>query len=108
MKSIVVYLLHHFGTKFKSELMIEASKESRADFISTCVVLAILILSFFENYIPDFINIDKIGSLGMSIYVFYTSIKMIISNSCLYTLKVSWRMKIKILNLILIFPSKYI
>ena len=80
LKSIVVYLLHHFGTKFKSELMIEASKESRADFISTCVVLAILILSFFENYIPDFINIDKIGSLGMSIYVFYTSIKMIISN----------------------------
>lgn len=80
LKMIVIKLLKKYGKKFKSELMIEASKESKADFISTCVVLAILILSFFEEYIPDFINIDKIGSLGMSIYVFYTSIKMMISN----------------------------
>ena len=80
LKTIVIKLLQHYGKEFKSELMIESSKESKADFISTCVVLVILILSFFEEYIPDFINIDKIGSLGMSIYVFYTSIKMMISN----------------------------
>lgn len=80
LKMLVIKLLQHYGKKSKSELMIEASKESKADFISTCVVLVILILSFFEEYIPDFINIDKIGSLGMSIYVFYTSIKMMISN----------------------------
>ena len=80
LKMIVIKLLQKYGKKFKSELMIEASKESKADFISTCVVLVVLILAFFEEYIPDFINIDKIGSLGMSIYVFYTSIKMMISN----------------------------
>ncbi len=80
MKSIVVTLLGHYGKKFKSELMIEASKESNADFISTCVVLIIFILSMLEKYIPFHINIDKIGSLGMAIYVFYTSIKMIIGN----------------------------
>lgn len=80
LKLIVVNLLQHYGKKFKSELMIEASKESKADFISTCVVLVVLILTFFEKYIPSYINIDKIGSLGMAIYVFYTSIKMIISN----------------------------
>lgn len=80
MKSIVVKLLNHYGKSFKSELMIEASKESNADFISTCVVLAIFILTLLESYIPININIDKIGSLGMSIYVFYTSIKMIINN----------------------------
>ena len=80
LKYIVVYLLKHYGKTYKSELMIEASKESNADLISTCVVLAILIISFFEEYIPIFINIDKIGSLGMAIYVFYTAIKMIISN----------------------------
>ena len=80
MKSIVVTLLNHHGKKFKSELMIEASKESNADFISTCVVLAIFILTLLESYIPININIDKIGSLGMSIYVFYTSIKIIINN----------------------------
>ena len=80
LKMIVIKLLQQYGKKFKSELMIEASRESKADFISTCVVLVVLILAFFEEYIPDFINIDKIGSLGMSIYVFYTSIKMMISN----------------------------
>ena len=80
LKSIVVNLLRHFGKKFKSELMIEASKESNADFISTCVVLVILVIALFEKYIPIHINIDKIGSLGMAIYVFYTSIKMMISN----------------------------
>ena len=80
LKFVVIYLLQYYGKKFKSELMIEASKESKADFISTCVVLVVLILAFFDEYIPTFINIDKIGSLGMSIYVFYTSIKMMLSN----------------------------
>lgn len=80
LKMIVIKLLQQYGKKFKSELMIEASKESKANFISTCVVLVVLILAIYEEYIPDFINIDKIGSLGMSIYVFYTSIKMMISN----------------------------
>ena len=80
LKMLVIKLLQHYGKKSKSELMIEASKESKADFISTCVVLVVLILAIYEEYIPDFINIDKIGSLGMSIYVFYTSIKMMISN----------------------------
>ena len=80
LKAIVVNILQHYGKKFKSELMIESSRESKADFISTCVVLTVLIFSFFEKYMPSYINIDKIGSLGMSIYVFYTSIKMIISN----------------------------
>ena len=60
--------------------MVESSKESKADFISTCVVLAVLMVTFLENYIPNYINIDKIGSLGMSIYVFYTSINMMICN----------------------------
>ena len=80
LKMIVVNLLKHYGKEYKSELMIEASKESRADFVSTCVVLVVLIFAFFENNIPSFFNIDKIGSLGMSLYVFYTSIKIIIPN----------------------------
>lgn len=79
-KLLVVSLLQRYGKKYKSELMIEASKESKADFISTCVVLSVLILELFEKYIPTYINIDKIGSLGMAIYVFYTSIKIIIAN----------------------------
>ncbi len=78
-KLIVVKLLYQYSIKLKSELLIESCKESKADFISTCVVLMVLILSLVEDALP-FINIDKIGSLGMAIYVFYTSIKMINSN----------------------------
>lgn len=80
LKYVVVKLLQCYGKSFKSELMIEASKESQADFVSTCVVLGVLIISLFEKYIPSYINIDKIGSLGMAIYVFYTSINMMVSN----------------------------
>lgn len=80
LKLIVVNLLNHYGKECNSELMIEASKESRADFISTCVVLVIFILTLLEQYITIGINVDKIGSLGMAIYVFYTSIKMIVGN----------------------------
>ena len=80
LKMIVIKILQHYGKKYKSELMIEASKETRADFISTCVVLIVLILAFFEEYIPNSINIDKIGSFGMAIYIFYTSMKIAIAN----------------------------
>lgn len=80
LKLIVITLLQHYGKKFKSEIMIESYKESKADFISTCVVLVIMAITFFERYIPDYINIDKIGSLGIAVYVFYVSIVMIISN----------------------------
>ena len=80
LKIVVVYLLNHYGKKYTSELMIESAKESKADFISTVVVLGVLVIAFFEEYIPSGINIDKIGSFGMAIYVFYTSIKIMLSN----------------------------
>lgn len=80
LKSLVVYLLKFFGKEYKSELMIEASRESYADLISTVVVLVVSLLIAVEGYLPFKINFDKIGSLGMAIYVFYTSINIIISN----------------------------
>lgn len=80
LKGIVIKLLHQKGDNKANELLIESYKESKTDFISTCIVIIVLLLSFFESYLPEFINIDKIGSFGMALYIFYTSIKMIISN----------------------------
>ena len=80
LKLVVVNLLRHYGKVYKSESMIEASKESYADLISTCVVLGVSLLIMIEKYLPFAINFDKLGSLGMALYVFYTSIKMIVSN----------------------------
>lgn len=79
-KMIVIIILLRYGISTKNELLIESYKESKTDFISTCVVIIVLVISFFEEYIPEYINVDKIGSICMAIYVFYTSIKMIISN----------------------------
>ncbi len=79
-KTITVYLLHHYGKNFKSELMIESSKESLADLVSTCVVFLISILVLLQKKYNLNINFDKIGSFGIAIYVFYVSIKMIGSN----------------------------
>ncbi len=80
LKGIVIILIKQYMNSVKNELLIESYKESKTDFISTCVVIVILILTFFEKYIPNFINIDKVGSISMAIYVFYVSLKIIISN----------------------------
>ena len=79
-KGIAIYLIKKYVNSTKSELLIESYKESKTDFISTCVVLFVLILSFFEKYIPSFINFDKIGSICMALYIFYVWVKIIISN----------------------------
>lgn len=80
LKSIVVYFLIHFGRKYKNQFMLEAANESRADLISTIVVITVSIILIFDKYIPEFIDVDKIGSIGMIIYIFYVSIKMMIVN----------------------------
>ena len=80
LKYIVIMLLQKNIKSTKSELMVESYKESRTDFISTCTVILVLLLSFFEEYLPKFINIDKLGSICMAAYVFYISIKMIVAN----------------------------
>ena len=79
-KLIVLNILQKYSKSTKNELLIESYKESKSDFISTIVVIIVLLLSYLEEYIPSFINIDKIGSIGMAIYIFYTATKIIISN----------------------------
>jgi len=80
LKGLVISLLNRYAKSTKNELLIESYKESKADFLSTCVVIIVLIMTFFEKYIPTFVNVDKIGSICMALYIFNTSIKMIISN----------------------------
>ena len=80
LKGLVISLLNRYAKSTKNELLIESYKESKADFLSTCVVIIVLIMTFFEKYIPTFVNVDKIGSICMALYIFYTSIKIIISN----------------------------
>lgn len=80
LKGLVITLIKKYVNSTKSELLIESYKESKADFISTCVVIVVLIITYYEKYIPIYLNFDKIGSICMAIYIFYTSIKIIISN----------------------------
>ena len=55
-KLIVIILLHENA---KSELLIESYKESKTDFISTCVVMIVLILSFYV-FVIDYSNCRNI------------------------------------------------
>jgi cation diffusion facilitator family transporter len=80
LKSIVVYLLRSFGKTHKSEIMIEASKESNADLVSTVVVLIVSLLVIVGDRLAIFIDFDKIGSLLMCFVVFNTSIKLVYFN----------------------------
>ena len=80
LKTLTVYLLQHFGKNYKSEIMIESSKESFADLVSTCVVLLISVLVIVFKHLNLNINIDKVGNLGIAIYVFYVAIKMLVYN----------------------------
>lgn len=79
-KGLVIILIQRHVNSTKNELLVESYKESKADFISTCVVILVLILSFYKEYFPNYINIDKIGSICMAVYIFYTSLKITISN----------------------------
>lgn len=79
-KGTVIFLIQRYINSTKNELLVESYKESKADFLSTCVVIIVLFLTFFEKYIPNYINIDKIGSILMAAYIFYTSLKITISN----------------------------
>ena len=79
-KGLVIILIQRHVNSTKNELLVESYKESKADFISTCVVILVLILSFYKKYLPNYINIDKIGSICMAVYIFYTSLKITISN----------------------------
>lgn len=80
LKGFVISLLNRYAKSTKNELLIESYKESKTDFISTCVVILVLVITFFEKYVPILAHVDKIGSICIALYIFYTSIKMIISN----------------------------
>ena len=62
LKYVVVKLLQSYGKSFKSELMIEASKESQADFVSTCVVLGVLYERFQIAVSDD--SVDLVIGVG--------------------------------------------
>lgn len=81
LKLMVIFLLKYYGKISKNELLVESYKESRADFISTCVVIVVLLISLIEDYIPSFINVDTIGSICMALYIMFTASKIIISNT---------------------------
>ena len=80
MKGIVVHLLRKFGNDYKNEIMIEASKESNADLVSTIVVLIVSLLVLIGNHLSIHLDFDKLGSLLMCFVVFNTSIKLIYFN----------------------------
>jgi len=80
-KFIVVRMLRKCGNDYDNDMMIDASKETFSDIISSSIVLVVsIIMYFFGNELNDFINLDKIGSIIMSMFVLYTAFDLLIHN----------------------------
>jgi cobalt-zinc-cadmium efflux system protein len=80
-KFIVVRMLRKCGNDYDNDMMIDASKETFSDIISSSIVLVVsIIMYFFGNELNDFIDLDKIGSIIMSMFVLYTAFDLLIHN----------------------------
>jgi cation diffusion facilitator family transporter len=80
-KIIVVRILRKYGNDYDNDMMIDASKETFSDIISSSIVLVVsIIMYFFGNELNDFIDLDKIGSIIMSMFVLYTAFDLLIHN----------------------------
>ena len=80
-KLIVVRMLRKCGNDHDNEMMIDAAKETFSDIISSSIVLVVsIIMYFFGNKLDDYMDLDKIGSIIMSMFVLYTAFDLIIHN----------------------------
>ena len=80
-KLIVVRMLRKCGNDYDNDMMIDASKETFSDIVSSSIVLVVsIIMYFFGNKLDDYIDLDKIGSIIMSMFVLYTAFDLLIHN----------------------------
>lgn len=80
LKTIIFLYLYTSGKKNNNQSMIVSAKESSMDLISTIIVLVVSILLLFQNNYPFLKYSDMIGSIIISLIIFYTAIRIVIEN----------------------------
>ena len=78
---IIKYFLSAFlikkGEEFNNIILISSGKESYTDVYSSFLVLIIIILSYFSKSVPIFKYLDMVGSILISILIFFTGAKLL-------------------------------
>lgn len=80
LKTIIFLYLYTNGKNNNNQSMIVSAKESSMDLISTIIVLIVSILLLFQNNYPVLKYSDMIGSIIISLIIFYTAIRIVIEN----------------------------
>lgn len=80
LKTMIILILYHYGKKNHNQSMIVSAKESSTDLISTSIVLVVGILLLFKDQFPILKHADMIGSILISLIIFYIAITIIIEN----------------------------
>lgn len=80
LKLIIILIMYSNGKKLISNTLMASVKESSLDLIASIIVLIVSILLLFKDKYPVLIYANTIGSIIISIIVFYMALKIIIEN----------------------------
>lgn len=80
LKLVVIWILYDYGKRLKSNTLIASIKESSLDLIASIIVLIVSILMLFKDKYPLLRYSNMIGSIVISLIVFYIAIKIIVEN----------------------------
>ena len=80
LKLFVTSILYYYGKKFHSSNLMSAVKESSTDLISSIIVFIVYILLLFKDTYPFLRYANRIGSILISLIVFYIAMNIIVEN----------------------------
>lgn len=80
LKLIIILILYTNGKKLKSNTLMASVKESSLDLIASIIVLIVSILLLFKDKYPILSYSNMVGSIIISLIVFYMAIKIMIEN----------------------------
>ena len=80
LKLFVTSILYYYGKKFHSSNLMSAVKESSTDLISSIIVFIVSILLLFKDTYPFLRYANRIGSILISLIVFYIAMNIIVEN----------------------------
>lgn len=80
LKLCVVITLYMFGKKLKNNSFLVSARESLIDLVASIIVLIVSILLLFKKSVPIFQYADMVGSILISLIIFYLAFRIIIEN----------------------------
>lgn len=80
LKGGVILILYYYGKKLKSNTLMSSVKESSTDLISSIIVLVVSVLLLFKDDYPVLGYANTIGSILISLIVFYIAINIMVEN----------------------------